>query len=88
MQTPQQLHKHFRRYMNLSLLTFVAVLLFSLLFIILDDPTGISEFRIPIEVHYLGVFISSMMMVMGMYYIRLMHTRLHLEFTCEEKETK
>ena len=76
----QQLHTRFKQYMYLSILTFVAVLSFSLLFIIFNDATGRYEFSIPIFVHYLGVFISSTMMILGIRYVRLLHNQLHLEF--------
>ena len=76
----KKLHKHFLRYMHLSVLTFVIVLVFSLLQIIFHDEAGIFSFELPITLYYLGIFISASMMVMGIYYLNLMHTRLHLEF--------
>lgn len=65
-----QFKKHLKNFIMLSLLLFLTMLIFSSLFVIFDDPTGLFTFQVPIIVHYAGIFISVMMMVMGTYYLR------------------
>lgn len=62
--------KHLKNFIMLSIALFVSMLILSGLFIIFDDPTGLFDFTLPIIIHYLGVFISIMMLIMGVYYLR------------------
>jgi uncharacterized membrane protein (DUF485 family) len=66
--------KHLKHYIMLSLLLFLMMLIFSSLFIIFDDPTDLFTFQVPLSLHYAGIFVSVMMMIMGMYYLRALKT--------------
>jgi uncharacterized membrane protein len=68
-------NKHLRNYVMLTLLTSLAIIIFSAVLLIFNDPTGVFPFELPIAVHYLGLFVSSMMMIMGMYYFRALKNR-------------
>lgn len=65
-----QFKKHLKNFVMLSILLFLTILIFSSLFIVFDDPSGLFTFKVPLIVHYLGIFISTMMMIMGIYYLR------------------
>jgi len=62
--------KHLRHFIMLSLLLFLVILVISSLFVIFENPLSLVHFVVPSFVYYLGVFISVMMMVMSIYYLR------------------
>ena len=64
--------KHLVIFIILSLLLFLAMFFSSLLFIVFDEPTEFFRVQLPGFIHYLGIFISFMMMVMGATYLRFL----------------
>jgi ACR3 family arsenite efflux pump ArsB len=68
--TLPELKKHLKHFIMLSLLLSLTILIFSSLFIIFDDPSGIFTLSVPLIVYYAGMFVSVMMMVIGVYYLR------------------
>ncbi|MCI5051239.1 MAG: hypothetical protein MRY57_02940, partial [Candidatus Pacebacteria bacterium] len=58
---PAELKKHLKNFLMISLLLFLTMLIFSSLFVVFDDPTGLFTFKVPIGIHYAGMFISTMM---------------------------
>jgi len=73
--TFKEFELHLRNYISLSLLMSLGMLIFSAVFVIFNDISGLVNFEIPIIVHYLGLFISSMMLIMGMYYFRILKNK-------------
>ena len=67
--------RHLRNFIGISVLVFFAMFLFSLMFIVFNEPTNVFQISLPISIHYLGVFISLMMMIMGLTYVRFMKKR-------------
>ncbi|MCA9352187.1 hypothetical protein KC866_02240 [Patescibacteria group bacterium] len=63
---------HLRRFISISVFVFFAMFCFSLLFVIFNQSPQILHVTLPIWVHYLGIFISFCMMLMGLVYIVLM----------------
>ena len=66
--------KHLKHFIMLSLLLFLVMLIFSSLFIVFDDPTDLFTFEVPLLFYYAAIFVSVMMMIMGMYYLRALKT--------------
>ncbi|MFT6361596.1 MAG: hypothetical protein ACJAV6_000530 [Candidatus Paceibacteria bacterium] len=64
--------KHLSTFIKLSVLVFFAMFFFSLLYLIFDRQTEFLDLRLPNFIHYLGIFISAMMMVMGGTYLKLL----------------
>lgn len=64
--------KHLRRYLALSSSVFTLALIVNALFIIFQDARGDLITRVPVMVHGLVVFIAVMMLIMGIFYYRLL----------------
>lgn len=62
--------KHLKHFIMLSIAVFITMLFLSTLPIIFDDFAILLDFELPKIIYYLGVFISIMMLIMGVYYLR------------------
>lgn len=62
-------NEHLRNYLALSLLVFLSILLFSSLFVVFSEEQNLLA-KLPIAIYYLGMFVSIMMMIMGIFYYR------------------
>lgn len=62
--------KHLKHFIMLSIAVFIMMLFLSTLPIIFDDFATLLDFELPKIIYYLGVFISIMMLIMGVYYLR------------------
>lgn len=62
--------KHLKHFIMLSIAVFITMLFLSTLPIIFDDFATLLDFELPKIIYYLGVFISIMMLIMGVYYLR------------------
>lgn len=62
--------KHLGRYLALSLFVSLLMLVVSVVCIIFENPMMNLDFKMPELVYYLGIFISTMMLVMGIFYYR------------------
>ncbi|MCA9352795.1 hypothetical protein KC901_01280 [Patescibacteria group bacterium] len=64
--------KHLAVFIKLSLLVFLAMFFFSLLQLVFDRSTMFFDTVLPHIINYLGLFISLMMLIMGITYLRFL----------------
>ena len=67
-----KLKKHLSIFITISTLIFVGMFFASLLFLIFDEPTAFLRTQLPGFVRYFGLFISLMMIIMGLTYLKFL----------------